>query len=344
MSTSQASVAHAQASAPSPGSFVAVNSRSHGENGASSSTRHELMSKFQTLSERKASVPMNGMVDNGRASVGPHSHSHSSTPVPSASKPPPKPIELGQPGMLPRPQHMPDSELHHVPHSPVPIPNTPSNLLPATSQRTQQSHEKDDGGPFKVAMVQRMESLLKGERIMPPCDRCRRLHMDCLKNLTACMGCTKKHAKCSWKEVREGELRDGTFSYPTSGASAIHSESEENDGLAHADRASTSSPTGGASPVGAASAPPTHPPPSAAPLPIHQQQAPSFPQEPNATAHRNSPPHREHERDRSVDVKAQLQEAAKSGLAAHANGRLGGMHEGTMHDDAKPADFPPLVA
>lgn len=31
--------------------------------------------------------------------------------------------------------------------------------------------------------------------------------MDCLKNLTACMGCTKKHAKCSWKEVREPELR-----------------------------------------------------------------------------------------------------------------------------------------
>lgn len=195
MSTSQASVAHAQASAPSPGSFVAVNSRSHGENGASSSTRHELMSKFQTLSERKASVPMNGMVDNGRASVGPHSHSHSSTPVPSASKPPPKPIELGQPSMLPRPQHMPDSELHHVLHSPVPIPNTPSNLLPATSQRTQQSHEKDDGGPFKVAMVQRMESLLKGERIMPPCDRCRRLHMDCLKKSDGVHGMHEKACK-----------------------------------------------------------------------------------------------------------------------------------------------------
>lgn len=52
-----------------------------------------------------------------------------------------------------------------------------------------------------------MEGLSKGERILPPCDRCRRLHMDCLKNLTACMGCTKKHAKCSWKEVREAEIR-----------------------------------------------------------------------------------------------------------------------------------------
>lgn len=33
--------------------------------------------------------------------------------------------------------------------------------------------------------------------------------MDCLKNLTACQGCTKKHAKCSWKDVKEEELREG---------------------------------------------------------------------------------------------------------------------------------------
>ena len=32
--------------------------------------------------------------------------------------------------------------------------------------------------------------------------------MDCLKNLTACLGCTKKHAKCSWKDVTDEELRD----------------------------------------------------------------------------------------------------------------------------------------
>ncbi|KAF2104167.1 hypothetical protein NA57DRAFT_30843, partial [Rhizodiscina lignyota] len=66
--------------------------------------------------------------------------------------------------------------------------------------------EKPDDGPFKAEMVSRMEGLGKGERVLPPCDRCRRLHMDCLKNLTACMGCTKKHAKCSWREVREDEL------------------------------------------------------------------------------------------------------------------------------------------
>lgn len=46
----------------------------------------------------------------------------------------------------------------------------------------------------------------RGERVIPPCDRCRRLHMDCIKNLTACLGCTKKHAKCSWKDVTLEEL------------------------------------------------------------------------------------------------------------------------------------------
>jgi len=55
-------------------------------------------------------------------------------------------------------------------------------------------------------MVRRMDHMWKGDRVVPPCDRCRRLHMDCLKNLTACMGCTKKHAKCSWKEVQASEM------------------------------------------------------------------------------------------------------------------------------------------
>lgn len=35
--------------------------------------------------------------------------------------------------------------------------------------------------------------------------------MDCLKNLTACLGCTKKHAKCSWKDVTDQELIDNPY-------------------------------------------------------------------------------------------------------------------------------------
>ena len=129
-------------------------------------------------------------------------------------------------------------------NSPVPIPNTPSNLLPASSQRASQQPEKDDGGPFKVEMVHRMEGLAKGERIIPPCDRCRRLHMDCLKNLTACVGCTKKHAKCSWKEVKEGELRGG-YTYPPGTTSNGQSETSDHES---GDRASTGSPAAMMSP------------------------------------------------------------------------------------------------
>ena len=90
--------------------------------------------------------------------------------------------------------------------SPVAIPNTPHNLV--NHQRPSQIDKYDDSGPFKVEMLSRMEQLSRGDRVLPPCDRCRRLHMDCLKNLTACLGCTRKHAKCSWKDVTDQELID----------------------------------------------------------------------------------------------------------------------------------------
>jgi len=90
--------------------------------------------------------------------------------------------------------------------SAVPIPNTPSSLLPYAKPIPP---EKDDGGPYKAEMVARMGHLQKGDRVIPPCDRCRRLHMDCLKKLTSCEGCTRKHAKCSWREVREEEILEG---------------------------------------------------------------------------------------------------------------------------------------
>ena len=88
--------------------------------------------------------------------------------------------------------------------STVAIPSTPASLLP---QIKSIMREMDDGGPFKSEMVLRMEVMDRGTRVIPPCDRCRRLHMDCLKNLTACLGCTKKHAKCSWRDVRVEELQ-----------------------------------------------------------------------------------------------------------------------------------------
>lgn len=199
--------------------------------------------------------------------------------------------------------------------SPVPIPNTPLNLLPAASQRTNQPPEKDDGGPFKAEMVHRMEVLAKGERILPPCDRCRRLHMDCLKNLTACMGCTKKHAKCSWKEVREDEIR-GNFAQqhhseplPRSG---IHSEGEEEPIY---ERASTGSPGAVMTPV----------PQGRTPNPAF---AAGEPQHGFSGEGRVMP--------RGLTPPLNLQEAARSGLA-HAHARLG-------VGDGKGAEYQTMVA
>ncbi|KAG9952314.1 hypothetical protein KCU85_g2190, partial [Aureobasidium melanogenum] len=61
--------------------------------------------------------------------------------------------------------------------------------------------------PYRTICQAHMESLPRGSRVMPPCDRCRRLKMDCLKNLSSCGGCTKKHARCHWKDVSREEVQ-----------------------------------------------------------------------------------------------------------------------------------------
>lgn len=158
--------------------------------------------------------------------------------------------------------------------------------------------------------------------------------MDCLKNLTACMGCTRKHAKCSWREVRDNELRSGTYSHPPSTGmmSSMHSESDEGESVPgsgtglHAERASTGSPVGMLSPQRGS-------------LPAQVQVGPSPGPGPHFAEHRVaasrvSPPR---EREASRGVEAQLQEAAKSGLA-HASSRLG------APETSKPPEYQAMVA
>ncbi|KAJ5544419.1 hypothetical protein N7513_006983 [Penicillium frequentans] len=146
--------------------------------GASPTTRAELMKKFFTTADRQA-----------------RGYDDASAPVNPLPRPRPQTSEA--------PTDF--SNVYTNASSPaVPIPSTPSSLLPPPKTTPQ---DKDDGGPYKLEMVARMEEMGRGERITPPCDRCRRLHMDCLKNLTACVGCTKKHAKCSWRDVKEEEIR-----------------------------------------------------------------------------------------------------------------------------------------
>ncbi|KAK8211081.1 hypothetical protein IWZ01DRAFT_542030 [Phyllosticta capitalensis] len=202
---------------PSQGGFVAVNTRPPPEsngpessrNGASPATHTDLMSKFTTVSDRRGQPSSNG--EHLRRGSGASLLSTSGQSSSGAKAARPTSATAGPAGSNGLPYTEAEySQMLLSNASPIPIPSTPANLLSYGARAGTafpQSTEKDDGGPFKAEMVARMESLSKGERILPPCDRCRRLHMDCLKNLTACMGCTKKHAKCSWKEVREPELR-----------------------------------------------------------------------------------------------------------------------------------------
>ncbi|KAH6607247.1 c6 finger domain-containing [Trichoderma cornu-damae] len=58
---------------------------------------------------------------------------------------------------------------------------------------------------YRSLVLQKTDTLNKGEIIFPPCDRCRRLRLQCVKHLTACRGCTKKHARCNWRSVTDDE-------------------------------------------------------------------------------------------------------------------------------------------
>ena len=158
--------------------------------GASAATRAELLTKFHTSSDRSSSE----FEAARRSSV-----------VTSRPSLPPKPRN----SFKPYADSMEYAGALLSAASPVPIPNTPASLLPYVKPSPTDRFE--DSGPYKGDMMARMEQLNRGDRVQPPCDRCRRLHMDCLKNLTACMGCTKKHAKCSWKDVEEQELKDHPF-------------------------------------------------------------------------------------------------------------------------------------
>ena len=173
--------------APSTGKVTYINGRSI--KGASPTERAEMMKQFMSASEREQAAA--GSEHARRSSIG--------APMPAPPSIPPE--------TRPRSDSLEILASNALKQniSTVAIPGTPASLLPALKPNV---FDKDDGGPFKLSMVTRMESMQRGERVIPPCDRCRRLHMDCLKNLTACMGCTKKHAKCSWKDVKNEEIEE----------------------------------------------------------------------------------------------------------------------------------------
>nr|XP_036580889.1 C6 finger domain-containing protein [Colletotrichum truncatum]KAF6788961.1 C6 finger domain-containing protein [Colletotrichum truncatum] len=99
-------------------------------------------------------------------------------------------------------QHTPPATNPH-PHS-LPLQGRPPVAhAPAIPQR---DSSYDPSSAHRGIITARIEKLNKGDQIWPPCDRCRRLKSPCVKHLTACQGCTKKHAKCGWKTITEGEI------------------------------------------------------------------------------------------------------------------------------------------
>lgn len=89
--------------------------------------------------------------------------------------------------------------------------------------------------PFRPLCQAHMDSLPRGHRVLPPCDRCRRLRMDCVKNLTSCSGCTRKHARCHWRDVSREEISnldagmDGSYDGDGYSYANGHDESEDDD-------------------------------------------------------------------------------------------------------------------
>ncbi|KAM0470050.1 hypothetical protein ACHAPX_010141 [Trichoderma viride] len=58
---------------------------------------------------------------------------------------------------------------------------------------------------YRALVLKKTDTINKGDVIFPTCDRCRRLRLQCVKHLSACRGCTRKHARCSWRNVTDEE-------------------------------------------------------------------------------------------------------------------------------------------
>ncbi len=337
-----------QASAPG---FVAVNARPQSDtNGTgetaskgvvSRSTHSELLSKFFTLAERRQQAASAGTAIPGGTEIRRSISSGSAAAAPAAATgtSATKATRSGTTAASTNTAAYNDADYATLllnSASPVPIPGTPASLLPPHATRPAPS-EKDDGGPYKAEMVARMEGLSKGERIIPPCDRCRRLHMDCLKNLTACMGCTKKHAKCSWKEVRDAELLEtakSTTHDPRPGSDDGDLDPDDDAGSAESDLRALERMTA------------DHPAPVSEPIP----RGPATPAGRSPSADAGFPDH--HLSDRDVDLhpaSRHLPGLPKSvpyhaAVDAHGSVHLPQPQAHHRHPSALPASPPALAA
>jgi hypothetical protein len=87
----------------------------------------------------------------------------------------------------------------------------PQPAFPSMNNRPSPNYHSEPGSrdvdeEYRALVTAKVEKLARGDVIHPPCDRCRRLKNPCIKHLTACQGCTKKHARCAWRTLTEEEL------------------------------------------------------------------------------------------------------------------------------------------
>ncbi|KAI2619682.1 hypothetical protein GGR54DRAFT_603176 [Hypoxylon sp. NC1633] len=115
----------------------------------------------------------------------------SSHRISSASSVPPTPNAMATAASTPRPSMQQPTLMG----STRPSPGYPAE--PAV---------KDIEEENRALVTTKIEKLARGDAIHPPCDRCRRLKTQCIKHLTACQGCTRKHARCVWKGLTEEEV------------------------------------------------------------------------------------------------------------------------------------------
>lgn len=77
---------------------------------------------------------------------------------------------------------------------------------PGSGRLSTSAEGEGQNDTYRPLITQKIDKLARGDPITPACDRCRRLKLQCVKHLTACQGCTKKHAKCSWRSVSDEEV------------------------------------------------------------------------------------------------------------------------------------------
>ena len=135
----------------------------------------------------------------------PHASGHR---LSSAGSVPPTPSALTTASSTPRasiqqqqvfvPGGQPSPRAHAEPPA---IVSTPGVISSASASAARDLEEEN-----RALVTARIEKMARGDVIHPPCDRCRRLKSQCVRHLTACMGCTRKHARCVWKALTEEEI------------------------------------------------------------------------------------------------------------------------------------------